>query len=669
MFKNLLTISLFIFFCAGIYSGCNSQDSYAEAPEESTDKQTANQTGLPVDASTLDAGNPFYPPMSISYSDLHNIKATGDGNGLTIDLSNSELWGKVHTGPYPFEAGDSDFDYINYAASADIAGGIAGLPISKFYYALYDANSWNIGGKSTVSPTIAYRLELFSGTSQKGMFGSFVSFKKENDGTYTKLPTIIEGPFVTLKCSDEPTLMTIVWRTDELCNSQVFFGKRRFEKLTEYKKEHCIEIDNLVPDTSYEYYVVSEAEDGRQVLSNQYTVQTAPEKGKDNIKFVYTSDSYVTSGGGESSYIGCNMEILRDIAANAYRDNAEFIIFGGDLVNGFQTSKEDLIFQYRAWKQIMSGFWNTRPVYTGMGNHEFLMNSYLDYTPDPENPHFVTLDKWPYETDSSEAVFKQEFYNPTNGPVPSDPRRPTYEENVYSFQYGSVLVLSVNTDYWQSTNFNSMNNSADFGGCPMGYIMEDQLTWIEQTLDSAENDSTIKYIFIFTHSPVLPYMKHVADGMWWDGNNDVRAKTRNSDTGELEESALGMIEVRDRFLLAVTTSTKVAAILTSHEHGYHRTLISKYTLIGVLSDDKKTIDTNAVNPRLTNATWHIMCGGAGSGFNAEDEGATPWRPQRVTSHTGYVLIETSEDKVGMKFLGGISRQVLDELDDLMAVKQ
>jgi hypothetical protein len=75
-----------------------------------------NQTGLPVDASTLDAGNPFYPPMTISYSDLHNIKATGDGNGLTIDLSNSELWGKVYTGPYPFEAGDSDFDYINYRA-------------------------------------------------------------------------------------------------------------------------------------------------------------------------------------------------------------------------------------------------------------------------------------------------------------------------------------------------------------------------------------------------------------------------------------------------------------------------------------------------------------------------------------------------------------------------
>jgi hypothetical protein len=623
-----------------------------------------NQTGLPVDASTLDAGNPFYPPMTISYSDLHNIKATGDGNGLTIDLSNSELWGKVYTGPYPFEAGDSDFDYINYRAHASIAGGTAGLPISTFYKALYDANSWNTGGQATMSPTIAYRLELFSGTSQKGMFGSFVSFKKENDGTFTKLPTIIEGPFVTLKCSDNPTKMTIVWRTDVPCNSQVFFGQRRFEKLAIYDDEHAVEIDNLVPDTPYEYYVVSEAEDGRQVRSNLYTVQTAPEKGKDNIKFVYTSDSYSTDGGGESSYIGCNMEILRDIAANAYRDDAEFIIFGGDLVDGFQTSKEDLIFQYRAWKQIMSGFWNTRPVYPGMGNHEFLMNIYSTY---------LAMDKWPYETDSSEAVFAQEFFNPLNGPVPSDNRRPTYDENVYSFQYGSVLVMSVNTDYWQSTSFFSMKNSADYGGCPMGYIMEDQLAWIEQNLDDAENDNTIKYIFIFTHSPVLPYMKHVADSMWWDGNNNIRAKTKNSDTGTFDESALGMIEVRDRFLLAVTESSKVAAIFSSHEHGYHRTLISKYTPIGVYPEDDTDgdgiLDQYSTNPRFTNATWHIMCGGAGSGFNAEDEGATPWRPQRVTSHTGYVLIETSEDKVGMKFLGGISRQVLDELDDLMAVKQ
>jgi len=660
MIRKLLTISILIFFCAGIYSGCNSQNSFAEPVEE----QPADQTGLPVDVSTLEAGNPFYPPITISYSDLHNIKATGDSIGLTIDLSNSELWGKVHTGPYPFEAGDSDFDYINYGATANIAGGTAGLPISTFYKSLYDANSWNIGGQSAVSPTIAYRLELFSGTSQKGMFGSFVSFKKDNDGNFTKLPTIIEGPFVTLKCSDNPTTMTIVWRTDEPCTSQVFFGQRRFEQLTSYVNEHSIKIDNLVPDTPYEYYVVSEAEDGRHVRSNQYTVQTAPEKGKDNIKFVYTSDSYTTSGGGENSYIGCNMEILRDIAANAYRDDAEFIIFGGDLVDGFQTSKEDMIFQYRAWKQIMSGFWNTRPVYPGMGNHEFLMNSFKGY---------MTLDKWPYETDSSEAVFAQEFFNPTNGPVVSDPRRPSYTENVYSFQYGSVLVLSVNTDYWQSTSFLSMKNSADYGGCPMGYIMEDQLTWIEETLESAENDRSIKYIFIFTHSPVLPYMKHVEDSMWWDGNNNIRAKTRNSNTGELEESALGMIQVRDRFLLAVTDSTKVAAIFSSHEHGYHRTLISKYTPIGVYPEDDTdndgVLDQYSPNPRFTNSTWHIMCGGAGSGFNAEDEGSTPWRPQRVTSHTGYVLIETSEDKVGMKFLGGISRQVLDELDDLMAVKQ
>jgi len=669
MKRNFLAMTLILFLCVGINAGCKSQDSFADEADE---PQAAEQTGLPVDVTGLEAGSGFYPPATVSYADLHNINATGNETGLTIDLNNSELWGKVHTGPFPFEAGDSDYDYVNYRATADIVGGTATLPISTFFKPLYDANSWNYGGQSEMTPTIAYRLELFSGTKMIGMFGSHVSFRKNND-VFEKLPTILEGPFVTLKSSDNPTTMTIVWRTDEECTSQVFIGQRRFEKLTSDKTEHSIPIDNLVSDTVYEYYVVSESSDGRQVRSNKYKVRTAPEKGEANVKFVYTSDSYSSSGGGETDYIGCNLEVLRDIAANSYRDGAEFIIFGGDLVNGFQTSKEDLIFQYRAWKQIMAGFWHTRSVYPGMGNHEFLMKMFTGYE---------TLDKWPYETDSSEAVFRDEFYNPTNGPSPSDSRRPTYEENVYSFQHGAVLVLSVNTDYWQSVNFAKINNSSDYGGAPMGYIMEDQLTWIEQTLDAAENDSTIKYIFIFTHIPVLPYMKHVDDSLWYLGNNNISAKTRNSETGALEDEKLGIIEVRDRLLEAVTESTKVAALFTSHEHGYHRTLISKHTPIGVCNQEEGSkkcqqddtngdgiLDQYSTNPKFTNATWHIMCGGAGSGFNAEDEGATPWRPQRVTSHTGYVLIETSEDKVGMKFIGGPLRQVLDELDDLMAVKQ
>ncbi|KPA17627.1 phosphohydrolase [Candidatus Magnetomorum sp. HK-1] len=666
---------LFLFICLLFFimtTGCKSNDTYAEEEVEDT-ADALVQEGLPVDDSSLTLmtqSTSYKPP--VTYENLHNI-TTGDDVGLNIDLNDPDIWGKIYTGPYPFEAGDSYYDFPVYRIDSDINDGQGNLNIASFFTSKYDSNSWIYGGRSTATPTIAYRLELYSDKKILGMADSFVSFKKKSDGIFEKLPTIIEGPFVTSLNSDNPTAMEIVWRTDELCTSKVIFGNNEFRD-DAYNDLHVVPIDNLDPRTDYEYYVTSVAQDGRTVVSNTYKVRTAPFKGKGDIKFVYTSDSYKAPGGGEHNYLGCNMDILRDIAANAYRDGAEYMIFGGDLVEGMSAEKEDIIIQYRAWKQIMSGFWHTRPVYPGMGNHEFVANGYENY---------VFLDKWPYETDSSEAIFSQEFYNPTNGPEPSDSRRPTYKENVYYFQHGPVLNISVNTNYWQSISFFDLPNSSQYGGAPMGYIMEDQLEWIEGILEDAENDDTIKFIFIYTHCPVLPYMRHIMDGMWWYGNNNVTAKTRvfNSDTQEYEMQSeplgqtdpLGIIEVRDRFLTAVTNSSKVAAIFSSHEHGYHRTLISKYTPLGVFPDDDRNDDgvleePYSSNPKFKHATWHIMCGGGGSGFNSEVLGSTPWKPQRITSHTGYVMLETNDDKVGMKFIGGLAREVLDELDDLMAVK-
>jgi hypothetical protein len=60
----------------------------------------------------------------------------------------------------------------------------------------------------------------------------------------------------------------------------------------------------------------------------------------------------------------------------------------------------------------------------------------------------VKVDAMPYATRSSEAIFAGAFTNPVNGPVPSDPRRPTYDESVYTVQYGPVRLISVNNDYW-----------------------------------------------------------------------------------------------------------------------------------------------------------------------------------------------------------------------------
>ena len=606
---------------------------------------------------------PYSVFQNVITSEQMNNMVDGNEEGLTLDLLNPDLSGKIYFSQYPFEAGDSGYDYTYYTDKiGSLSQGSGILPIFNLYRTKYDANDWLGRGISTATPTAAYRLKLFqAGKGYAGLYGSRVSFNYE-DGAFRKMPTIVLGPYVTMVSSDDPESMVIVWETDEPSFGQVSFGSLVYKEEKGAITKHSVKISGLTPNAEYEYYVESVSPDGRKVTSNTYTTHTAPQKGQGPVTFAYGSDSYHGVGGGERAYMGVNAYILNQISANARRQGADFLIFGGDLVEGYSSDKENFAFQLRTWKQVMGGFWRTSPVYPGMGNHEFVWNYYEDDS---------VLAKWPYNTDSGEAVFASEFYNPTNGPAVSDSRRPTYQENVYHFQYGPVLVISFNNTYWASGFTDSVYET--YGGNPLGYIMEDQLAWIEERLNTAENDPSVKFIFLFGHAPVFPYMSHIGDGMWYRGDNKMRPYTKNETSGKLEPEALGIVQVRDRFWKAIAQSAKVAAVLTSHEHGYHRTLISNTTPVGVFPDDDTDgdgkLDKYSPNPEFVNPTWHIMCGGGGSPYNAEGVEPTPWKPERTTSHYGYVLINAEDDKVSMEFVGGPVFEVLDRVDDLMAVKK
>ena len=81
----------------------------------------------------------------------------------------------------------------------------------------------------------------------------------------------------------------------------------------------------------------------------------------------------------------------------------------------------------------------------------------------------MQVDRWPYDTEGTETIFAESFLNPSNGPEPSNPHRPTYKETVFSFSYGFVKVIGFNNNYWYS------NRQEVVGGSPEGYIMDDQL--------------------------------------------------------------------------------------------------------------------------------------------------------------------------------------------------
>ncbi len=616
----------------------------------------------------------------VTFDQIRRIAGTDPANsGLAIDLGDPSLQGRIFTGPYPFESGAADYDYVRYRLTSRLNNGKGVLLVSDLFKK-YNANKWS-DDPLTATPTVAYRLDLWrdgkDGADHLGYYDTVVSFYRDGN-KFIKSLTIVEGPFVAMVTSDDPTSLVISCVTDEPSRAAVFvyltpergvrpapnakagdLGKPLTFWGPENATRHLVKVSGLAPATEYFYFVECEKADGRAVRSGIYPLRTAPTSGKGPVTLAFSGDSREGVGGGAQTYMGSNFQAVSRIAMEAYRRGAELFLFAGDLVNGYTSEKEDFQLQLKGWKQAMAGFWRSRCVYTCMGNHESLLNRYDDGTEEG-----LRLDKWPYMKDSAEAAFTGEFLNPQNSPNPSDSRRPPYSGNVYKFRYGPLLVVAFNNNYWWTTDAQVPN----YGGSPQGYIMEDQLEWIEKALQEAESDSGIHYVVLFAHEPAFPCGGHVKDSMWWKGNNNVRAYTKRGEY--LVPEKMGIIEVRNRVWKAVSSCRKVAAVLCSHEHQYHRTLITNHTPVGVYPKDDTNGDgllaTYSANPDFRYPTWQVTVGSAGAPYYSREE--TPWKPEVSSYQEGYALIRADDEKISLKFIA-ITGQVVDEIDDLMAVKK
>ncbi len=620
---------------------------------------------LPVKIPDL-AFRDFSVRNKMTYDQINNIIGPdSEGKGLVIDLQDSSLMGKVYTGPYPFEAGQADIDYFRFRKGSIITNGMGTLEISDFFRDRYNANNWPEGQGWEMTPTIGYRLDLYriegGNVDHLGFYDSVVSFEPTDTG-YRPVVTIKEGPSVSMVNSNDPSHILLTFRTSEpcVCTAVVQGGDGSMIRQKDSEGvRHAIGVDSLKPDTAYSYHITCVSDSGDQTVSSRYRFRTAPEPGQGSVRIAYAGDSREGVGGGERNYMGVNFKALNWIAENAYRDNADILLFGGDLVNGYTSDPEDFELQLGAWKQAVAGFSRSHPVYPCMGNHEAVLNTF-----DDGSKRGLCMDKWPYSTSSAEAIFANIFYNPQNGPLPSDPRRPPYLENVYSFQYGPVFFIAFNNNYWWTTN----DQVSVYGGSPEGYIMPDQMTWIEQQLNKAESDPTVKYIILYAQEPVWPCGGHIKDAMWWNGNNNIRAYTLGAD-GQVEPAGPGIIEVRNRLWKAISSNPKVAAVLSSDEHEYYRVLISDQTPVGVPSDDLDgdgILDRYSPDHDFAYPTYFITAGTAGAPFYSRQQ--TPWSPDVLTSQQGYVLIDANQRRISLKFIT-VTGQVFDEVPDLMAVKK
>lgn len=651
----------------------------------------APATDLPIDLGALSLGekitNPLDPALAfpgvvnrLSVDQIQQSIHDGD-KGLVFNISGAgtlldgrriqpeKTNGILYIGPYPYQPQDTQYRYKRYLESADITGGTALIPVEAFLNRYRNTEGWTNNG------TLSLRVVLVYDNKPIGGYDTFISFMKDATG-YHKVPWLTEGPMVNRIDSRRPGEVTISFASSSPVPATLVFSDGQvFNSPTQVS--HEILISNLSPKTEYTYRIRMS-----NITSPVFRFRTAPPLNESTVVFAAAGDSRQGAGGFLNNFMGLNYGTLDMISASAYEHGCEFFVIAGDLVDGYTMSPEDYSSQFNAFKQCMGGFWNERPVYSLMGNHEFVYDEYGVPVVKDGKPsiNLVQVDRMPYSNGSSESIFADAFSNPTNAPLPSDPRRPTYNESVYTVQYGQVRIIALNNDYWNTVENDWRDpETKKYGGAPYGYMMEDQLAWAERELADAENDPSVKYVFVVCHCGLFPTFADAP--MWRYGNDNTRAYTYEN--GSVVPAPQGLVSERNRLALAIGNSSKVAAVINSHEHIYSRTLMTDQVPAGIPAIDDKNgdgmIGTDEPKSPLPfrYPTWYIVTGCAGGPSYAPVDPSpwtTYWRNQPDPS-TGfalslqehYLIIQADGDTISYRAVS-LYGETIDKIDDLMAVK-
>lgn len=601
--------------------------------------------------------------FGITRSQLYPTSITGpdsNGQGLVIDLQDTTLFGTIYSGVFYFEKHNSDFLYPRYREKSRLRKGKGIIRLHDFFtpWSKTNVNGWTNQGVA------AYRLELWrlkhGRVESFGFHDASVHFRREN-GTFRKSLSLTEGPIVNLITSDHPDWLVISFETD--LPSQAWVQVPQAGRFSDGRKtiRHEIRIRRLRPNSDYTYRIIATHQTD-SLVSPYFPFQTAPPAGAVPVTFAYTGDGRAGMGGGEREYLGVNQYTLRQIAAAVYRKGASFLLFGGDMVSGYTNYRQDFILQFKAFKQSLFGYLVQKPLFTALGNHEALLHDF-----ESDDDALLRMDRWPYQTESAEAVFGGEFVHPENGPQPY-PDMPPYRENVYSFSYGHVKIIVFNNNYW----WTSHDRLRQVGGCPEGYILPNQMEWIRQEINAADENPDIRFIILMAQEPVFPNGGHLGDAMWQRGDNRLRA-WMTTDGTKVKPFGKGLIEVRNTFWEIISSSPKTVAVLGSDEHAYHRTLITSRTPVGVFPQDD--LDANgqlddgqySPDPEFIYPVWSIVSGGAGAPYYVRED--APWKDwlKIYSSHYNYVIFQADSEKIGLKAYN-LTGQLLDEIDNLKAAK-
>jgi hypothetical protein len=467
----------------------------------------------------------------------------GVETGIALDFHDLELNGTVSYGTYQDK---SKFPVIAFLPRpVEIRNGHALLEIKKTFDNSNDIYHFTENGEGV----LGFRV---MNTAGKILYEGRVAFSGK--GPYQVLPTIIEGPLVNLL---GPTGCVISFETQVPAKTSVMVDGKIFGDEQE-TLHHEIAITGLLPSKTYNY-VVQYGE-----RSDKHTLKTAPEAGsRKPFTFGFVADNRSVIAAGEREFGQTNYQITRTGMAAAVARNISFMQAMGGQTTGNNPSTAGHMLEYANYKRALEPFWSTTPVNVGMGNHE---GNYHVFAADSVTKKTTRIDQFPYETESGEAAFAKSFVNPTNGPESEDGASydpnpnvqdfPTYKENVYYYTYGNLAMIVLNSEYWKSQDLK-------ISGSPEGYVMDQQLKWLDETIQKFEKDPKIDHVFINLHSSMFPNGDHADAGMWYDGKNDMRPNIMGVPTDK------GIIERRDQLIdVAINHSKKVIGFLVGSEHNF-----------------------------------------------------------------------------------------------------
>lgn len=572
----------------------------------------------------------YASPSKANYS-LTQLFGNPKGNSDGFSMDFGDFNGTITYGLIPYGKAPHPLPVFRFVKTLE--SGKVDINIKRDFRYPYDFVDW----QTNELLSVGYRL-----TNEAGMvvYDGEVSLKGK--GPFTVAPSIYEGPFVNRLTDNSAT----IW-----CNTTLpvaltlqVNGQTLESPLG---TNHEIAVPDLTPGTTYEYTVNYDG------FVQKYHFKTAPKPGtKAPFVFAYTSDSRHASGGGERKVYGANAYIMKKIAAVAYANDAAFMQFSGDLINGYLSTQAETQVQFTNWKKAVEPFWHYMPFQVGMGNHEALGYVFRDST--GRSKGFV--DKFPFATESAETAFAAAFVNPISTLESEDGSDydpdlesidfPSYAENVFHYRYDNVAVIVLNSDYWYAPSLS--RNTSTSGGLH-GYIMDQQLAWLENTVEMLEKDASIDHIFVTQHTPAFPNGGHSRDDMWYSGNNENRPFV----AGKALEK--GILERRDQYLdILINKSKKVLAILTGDEHNYNRLKLTDQ--VTIYPENYPFEKLNVSRP-----IYQINNGAAGAPYYAQE--VLPWseHTKAFSVENAVCLFHVDGATVKMRVVNPDTLNLIDEI--------